>query len=74
MNCQHNLYKGQDPKLVTRRWFFRQCGVGLGSIALSSLLSVRPTRSQARPQRLADRIQVGAVRVRVTAGIAVDEE
>jgi hypothetical protein len=25
-------------KLVTRRWFFQQCGVGLGSIALASLL------------------------------------
>src|SRR5215210_741658 len=23
---------------LTRRWFFRQCGVGLGSIALGSLL------------------------------------
>src|SRR5690349_10494980 len=26
-------------KLITRRWFFRQCGVGLGSIALATLLS-----------------------------------
>lgn len=25
-------------KLITRRWFFRQCGVGLGSIALATLL------------------------------------
>jgi hypothetical protein len=25
-------------KLVTRRWFFKECGVGLGSIALASLL------------------------------------
>src|SRR6187549_1286270 len=24
---------------ITRRWFFRECGIGLGSIALSSLLS-----------------------------------
>ena len=23
---------------LTRRWFFKQCGVGLGSIALASLL------------------------------------
>ncbi|HTU22580.1 MAG TPA: DUF1501 domain-containing protein [Gemmataceae bacterium] len=38
MNCQSQLYLGQDPKLVTRRWFFRQCGVGLGSIALGELL------------------------------------
>src|SRR5881227_2375901 len=37
MNCQTNLYRGQDPKLVTRRWFFQQCGVGLGAIALGQL-------------------------------------
>jgi hypothetical protein len=38
MNCQTHLYRGQDPKLVTRRWFFQQCGVGLGAIALGELL------------------------------------
>jgi hypothetical protein len=38
MNCQTHLYLGQDPKLVTRRWFFRQCSVGLGAIALGELL------------------------------------
>jgi hypothetical protein len=38
MNCQTHLYLGQDPKLVARRWFFRQCGVGLGAIALGELL------------------------------------
>jgi hypothetical protein len=38
MNCQTHFYRGHDPKLVTRRWFFRQCGVGLGAIALSELL------------------------------------
>jgi hypothetical protein len=37
MNCQDHLYRGHDPKLVARRWFFRQCGVGLGAIALSHL-------------------------------------
>src|SRR5207302_7195151 len=38
MNCQHNLHVGQDPKLVTRRWFFKDCAVGLGAIALAQLL------------------------------------
>jgi hypothetical protein len=38
MNCQTHLYRGHDPKVVTRRWFFRQCGVGLGAIALGELL------------------------------------
>ena len=30
--------RAEYARLVTRRWFFRQCGVGLGSIALASLL------------------------------------
>src|ERR1043166_6760505 len=37
MNCQCHLYRGQDRKLITRRWFFEQCGVGLGAIALGQL-------------------------------------
>jgi len=37
MNCQTHLYRGQDPKLIKRRWFFQQCGVGLGAIALGQL-------------------------------------
>jgi uncharacterized protein (DUF1501 family) len=37
MNCQSYLYRGQDRKLITRRWFFQQCGVGLGAIALGEL-------------------------------------
>ncbi len=37
MNCQSHLYRGHDPKLVTRRWFFQQCGVGLGAVALGAL-------------------------------------
>src|SRR6266513_2971301 len=41
MNCQSQLYCDLDPKLVTRRWFFQQCGLGLGGIALASLLSER---------------------------------
>lgn len=37
MNCQSHLYRGLDPKTITRRWFFQQCGVGLGAIALGTL-------------------------------------
>jgi uncharacterized protein (DUF1501 family) len=37
MNYQDEL-RSEYAKLTTRRWFFRQCGVGLGSIALASLL------------------------------------
>src|ERR1700758_5146806 len=28
----------EAKKLLTRRWFFKQCGVGLGAIALGSML------------------------------------
>src|SRR5437879_380749 len=31
-------YCNEAAKFITRRWFFKQCGVGLGSIALTSLL------------------------------------
>src|SRR5881394_737645 len=34
----HQELRFEYARLVTRRWFFRQCGVGLGSIALGSLL------------------------------------
>ena len=37
MNLHHEL-RSEYARLITRRWFFRQCGVGLGSIALASLL------------------------------------
>ena len=37
MNITTEL-RAEYARLVTRRWFFRQCGVGLGSIALGSLL------------------------------------
>ena len=33
------MYRNLHPKQVTRRWFFEQCGVGLGSIALGHLLA-----------------------------------
>jgi hypothetical protein len=38
MNCQTHLYRNQSPKLLTRRWFLRDSTVGLGAIALQSLL------------------------------------
>ena len=36
MNCQDHLYRNATPRRsVTRRWFFQECGVGLGAIALA---------------------------------------
>jgi len=38
MNCQGHLYRNEDPRVVSRRWFLKECGVGLGAVALHSLL------------------------------------
>jgi hypothetical protein len=37
MSCQDHLYRGKSPQEISRRWFFQQCGVGLGAIALGTL-------------------------------------
>ena len=42
MNYTDDL-RSEYARLLTRRWFFRQCGVGLGSIALASLLEADKT-------------------------------
>jgi uncharacterized protein (DUF1501 family) len=39
MSCQDHLYRNLKPKEVARRWFLQKCGVGLGAVALSSLLA-----------------------------------
>jgi hypothetical protein len=39
MNCQSHLHRGKSRAEITRRWFFQQCGVGLGSIALGQLFA-----------------------------------
>ena len=38
MSCHDHLYRNANPQQVTRRWFFEQCGVGLGAMALGQLL------------------------------------
>jgi len=38
MNCQDHLLRGIDGRRIARRWFLEQCGVGLGAIALNTLL------------------------------------
>jgi hypothetical protein len=43
-----NELRAEYARLITRRWFFRQCGVGLGAIALSSLLSSESAASAAQ--------------------------
>ena len=52
MNLNQEL-RAEYARLVTRRWFFRQCGVGLGSMALASLLG-RDTATGATTPKVAD--------------------
>src|SRR5207253_4152538 len=48
MNLQQEL-RSEYARLLTRRWFFRQCGVGLGSIALASLLDPKKAFGATKP-------------------------
>jgi hypothetical protein len=47
MNCQDHHYRGIPPQQLARRWFLKECGVGLGSIALSQL-AARSTSAAAK--------------------------
>ena len=51
MNYQTDLQK-EYKKYITRRWFFRDCGVGLGSIALASLLGADKASAADKPNLL----------------------
>jgi len=37
MNCQTHFYRNESPLAVTRRWFLKDCAVGLGALALHTL-------------------------------------
>ena len=58
MNCQSHLFgpQGFDPhgfessNPASRRWFLRECGLGLGKIGLASLLANPLLRAAALPQ------------------------
>lgn len=39
MNCQDYLYHSSSPRVNSRRWFLRECGLGLGKIAAATLLT-----------------------------------
>src|SRR5215471_5556854 len=49
MNCQDYLYRRQNPVRVTRRWFFEQCRIGLGAMALGQLLGEQGYAAPANP-------------------------
>ena len=51
MNCQHRVKTGMDLLQTTRRHFFEQCGLGVGKMALASLLAQGgATRASGREQ------------------------
>ena len=57
MNCQDcdSVYRWTDGRANTRRWFLKECGLGLGKIALASLLTDAFTQSgRAAPISAAD--------------------
>ncbi len=49
MNCQHELHRHCEPQSLARRWFLQQCGVGLGAVALRSLLGPGAESAVAAP-------------------------
>ena len=49
MNCQSHQHVGLPPRELARRWFLKECGVGLGAVALSQLLGASVARAAADP-------------------------
>lgn len=49
MNCQTHLHQGVPPRELARRWFLKECGVGLGAVALNQLLGSSVARAAADP-------------------------
>ncbi|HEX4415594.1 MAG TPA: DUF1501 domain-containing protein [Lacipirellulaceae bacterium] len=49
MSCQDHLYANIRPEALARRWFLKECGVGLGAIALGQLAGVSAARAAADP-------------------------
>ena len=47
MNVTPHLLKNEIGRQLTRRWFFRDCGLGLAGIALTSLLGSRASAALA---------------------------
>jgi hypothetical protein len=38
MNCQMHVHRSTPPAAVARRWFLKDCAVGLGTLALADLM------------------------------------
>ncbi|HUG92439.1 MAG TPA: DUF1501 domain-containing protein [Planctomycetaceae bacterium] len=51
MNGQDHLHSRVDPHFARRRWFLRDCGVGLGTLALARLLGEASASTTNAPGR-----------------------
>ena len=49
MSCHDRFYRNLHPQLVSRRWFFEQCGVGLGAMALGNLFAQSGNAANSTP-------------------------
>ena len=47
MSCSDHLYRNIPPQDLARRWFLKECGVGLGAIALNQLLGAGTSAARA---------------------------
>src|SRR4051812_48099920 len=52
MSCQDHLYRNIPARSLARRWFLKECGVGLGSIALGQLADAGVAQAAADPLAL----------------------
>ncbi len=53
MNCQSYLHRHENPLQRARRWFLKDCGVGLGAIAMADLLGSQTQAKQREQNPLA---------------------
>ena len=49
MHCQSHLYRGCGSEQLARRWFLKECGLGLGAMALQTLLRDYAVAAPATP-------------------------
>ncbi|HMC10374.1 MAG TPA: DUF1501 domain-containing protein, partial [Pirellulaceae bacterium] len=56
MNCQSHLYRGCHPTSLARRWFLKECGVGLGAAALTELMGPQARGAVATANPLAPKL------------------
>ena len=59
MNFDEEI-KIEARRFLTRRWFFKECGIGLGSLALASLLNDKSSAQSAITNPLAKNIHAVA--------------